>query len=145
MEWFVWLEGNAWSLEYLPRWFSKLDHKVRSEGKYYLVPSASRHCATSAEVWDLAEQIVERINAATKAFVPQFRPARVGAETTSPPIPATSSWSREPCKPSTTRSTPGCHPGLRYKTLPMSPGRTEDILAEGSLLAANILCAPGDR
>jgi hypothetical protein len=31
-----------------------------------------------------------------------------------------STWSREPCKPSTTRSARGCHPCLRYTLLPMS-------------------------
>ena len=36
-----------------------------------------------------------------------------------------STWSREPCNPSTTRSARGCHPCLRYKLLPMSPGRTQ--------------------
>jgi hypothetical protein len=33
-------------------------------------------------------------------------------------------WSREPCKPSTTRSGHGCHLCLRYTPSPMSPGRT---------------------
>src|ERR1044072_7966014 len=36
-----------------------------------------------------------------------------------------STWSREPCNPSTTRSARGCHPCLRYDLLPMSPGWTQ--------------------
>ncbi len=35
-----------------------------------------------------------------------------------------STWSRKPCNPSTTRSARGCHPCLRYVSLPMSPGWT---------------------
>ena len=81
MEWLVRLEGDDWNLEDLPKWFSQLDHKVRSEhGKYYLVSSAFDHCATSVEVWELAEQIVEQINGAASAFEPQFRPAHLGSE-----------------------------------------------------------------
>ncbi len=34
----------------------------------------------------------------------------------------TSTWSRKPCNPSTTRSARGCHPCLRYDLLPLSPG-----------------------
>ena len=40
-------------------------------------------------------------------------------------ISVTSTWSRRPCNPSTTRSARGCHPCLRYDLLPMSPGRTK--------------------
>ena len=81
MEWLVRLEGDEWSLEDLPKWFSQLDHKVRSEdGKYYLVSSAFAHYATSTEVWQLADQIVERINGAAKAFEPRFRPVQLGSE-----------------------------------------------------------------
>jgi hypothetical protein len=81
MEWLVRLKGDEWSLEDLPKWFSQLDHKVRLEdGKYYLVSSAFDHCATSAEVWELAEQIVERINAAARAFEPRFRLAHLSSE-----------------------------------------------------------------
>jgi hypothetical protein len=81
VEWLVRLEGDQWSLEDLPKWFGQLDHKVRSEdGKYYLASSAFDHCTTSAEVWELAEQIVERINGATRAFEPRFRPAQVSSE-----------------------------------------------------------------
>ena len=36
----------------------------------------------------------------------------------------TSTWSRKPCNPSTTRSARGCHPCLRYVLLPMCPGWT---------------------
>jgi hypothetical protein len=81
MEWLVRLEGDEWSLEDLPKWFSQLDHKVRLEdGKYYLVSSAFDHCATSAEVWERAEQIVERINGAAKACDPHFRPVQIAGE-----------------------------------------------------------------
>ena len=43
----------------------------------------------------------------------------------------TSTWSRKPCNPSTTRSARGCHLCLRYDLLPMSPGWTTVYLAEG--------------
>jgi hypothetical protein len=43
-----------------------------------------------------------------------------------------STSSRESCKPSTTRSARGCHPCLRYKTLPISPGRTEITVVAGA-------------
>ena len=42
-----------------------------------------------------------------------------------PMISDTSTWSRKPCNPSTTRSARGCHPCLRYEVLPMCPGRTQ--------------------
>jgi hypothetical protein len=77
MEWLVRLEGDEWSLEYL----SQLDHKVRSkDDQYNLVSSAFHDCAMSAEVWELADQIVERINGAARAFEPLFRPVQVGSE-----------------------------------------------------------------
>jgi hypothetical protein len=81
MEWLAQLEGDKLDLEDLPRWFSQLDHKVRSEdGKYYLASSAFQYCATTTAVWELAEQIVERMNGAARALEPGFRPARVGTE-----------------------------------------------------------------
>jgi hypothetical protein len=40
----------------------------------------------------------------------------------------TSTWSRKPCNPSTTRAARSCHPCLRYDLLPMSPGWTEITL-----------------
>ncbi len=40
-------------------------------------------------------------------------------------ISDTSTWSRKPCRPSTTRSARGCHPCLRYDLSPMSPGWTQ--------------------
>jgi hypothetical protein len=81
MEWLVRLEGDEWSLEDLPKWFSQWDHKVRVEdGKYYLASAAFDHCTTSREVRELAEQIVERINGAARAFEPRFRPAQIGTE-----------------------------------------------------------------
>ena len=81
MEWLVRLEGDEQSLEDLPKWFSQLHHKVRSEdGKYYLASSAFEYYARSAAVWEPAEQIVERINGAAKAFEPRFRPVQVGTE-----------------------------------------------------------------
>jgi hypothetical protein len=36
----------------------------------------------------------------------------------------TSTWSRRPCNPSTTRSARGCHPCLGYVLSPMCPGWT---------------------
>ncbi len=63
------LEGHRFDLDDLSRWFSQLDHKVRSEdGKYYLTSAVFEHCTTSTAVWELADQIVERINGAAKAF-----------------------------------------------------------------------------
>ena len=41
-----------------------------------------------------------------------------------------STWSRRPCNHSTTRSARGRHPCLGYVPLPISPGRTMDLLAE---------------
>ena len=65
----------------MPKWFGQLDHKVRSDdGKYYLASSAFDHCVTSAAIWELAEQIIERINGAARALKPQFRPVQVGTE-----------------------------------------------------------------
>lgn len=81
MEWRVRLEGDEWSLEDLPTWFSQLNHKIRPEnGKYYLVSSAFDPCTTDAEVWELAQDIIERINGAAKAFEPRFRPAQISTE-----------------------------------------------------------------
>ena len=37
---------------------------------------------------------------------------------------------RKPCNPSTTPSAQGCHPSLRYVSLPMSPVRTTDCSLE---------------
>jgi hypothetical protein len=82
MEWLVRLDGDEWSLQDLPKWFSQLDHRVLSlQGKYYLTSSAFGACTRSDAVWELAEQIVERINGATRALKVQFRPVRVGTET----------------------------------------------------------------
>ena len=81
MEWLVRLDGDEWSLEDLPEWFSQLDHKVRLEDrKYYLTSSALKHCTASSAVYELAEQIVERINGASRAFQPRFRPVQLGSE-----------------------------------------------------------------
>jgi hypothetical protein len=44
-------------------------------------------------------------------------------------ISAISTWSREPCRPSTIRSARDRHLCLRYKPSPMSPGRTVGDLA----------------
>jgi hypothetical protein len=56
-----------------------------------------------------------------------------GSSASSTMILDTSTWSRKPCNPSTTRSARGCHPCLRYDLLPMSPGWTRFSLvsAEG--------------
>ena len=43
----------------------------------------------------------------------------------------TSTWSRKPCNPSTTRSARGCHPCLRYVLLPMCPGWTGGSVVAG--------------
>ena len=81
MEWLVRLEGDEWSLEDLPKWFGQLDHKVRLEdGKYYLASAAFEHCTTSPAVWEVTDQIIERINGAVRAFEPLFRPVQVGTE-----------------------------------------------------------------
>src|SRR5260370_38822979 len=46
-------------------------------------------------------------------------------------ISATSTWSRRPCNPSTTRSAHGWHPCLGYVVLPMCPGRTWGKMVAG--------------
>lgn len=53
----------------------------------------------------------------------------------------TSTWSREPCRPSATRSARCCHPCLRYGLSPMSPGRTPVELAQGEGPGYNTLWA----
>src|SRR5437868_9126618 len=58
----------------------------------------------------------------TKAF---------GSSASCTTISDTSTWSRKPCNPSTTRSARGCHPCLRYVPLPMSPGWTRYQLVAG--------------
>jgi hypothetical protein len=40
-------------------------------------------------------------------------------------ISDTSTWSKQPCNQSTTRSARGCHPCHRYVLLPICPGRTD--------------------
>ena len=56
-------------------------------------------------------------------------------------ISDTSTWSRRPCRPSTTPSARGCHPCLRYDLSPMSPGWTCGKMVAGrglpSLYALN--------
>ena len=47
-------------------------------------------------------------------------------------ISDTSTWSRKPCNPSTTRSARGCHLCLRYDLLPMCPGRTKSKRRESN-------------
>ncbi len=47
------------------------------EGEYYLTSSKFETCTTNAEVGELAEEIVERINGASKALRPRFRPVQV--------------------------------------------------------------------
>jgi hypothetical protein len=54
-------------------------------------------------------------------------------------ISDTSTWSKKPCNPSTTRSARACHPCLRYRMLPMCPGRTKRDMAEGEELGSNLL------
>jgi hypothetical protein len=81
MEWLVHLEGHRLDLEELLNWFSRFDHKIKMEDrKYYLVSSALYHCCYSREVVNLAKQIVERINGASKAFEQGFRPVQIGSE-----------------------------------------------------------------
>ena len=46
-------------------------------------------------------------------------------------ISASSISNRKPCNPSTTPSAQGCHPCLRYVSLPMSPVRTLEWLVAG--------------
>lgn len=48
-----------------------------------------------------------------------------GSQASCTTISATSTWSRRPCNPSTTRSARGCHPCLRYDMSPICPGRTK--------------------
>src|SRR5262245_32272681 len=55
-----------------------------------------------------------------------------GSSASSTMIWVISTWSREPCSPSTTRLGPGCHLCLRYVLLPMSPGceRPETLVTD---------------
>ena len=53
-----------------------------------------------------------------------------GSSASSTMIWAISTWSREPCNPSTTRLGPGCHLCLRYVLLPMCPGQTQDFIGD---------------
>jgi hypothetical protein len=48
-------------------------------------------------------------------------------------------WSRRPCNPSTTLSTRGCRPCLKYVLLPISPDWTNSVMAEGEKLGSNLL------
>ena len=48
----------------------------------------------------------------------------LGSSASSTMIWDISTWSGEPCKPSTTPSSQGCHLCLKYILSPMSPGRT---------------------
>src|SRR5262249_16959239 len=57
----------------------------------------------------------------------------------------TSTWSRKPCSPSTTRSARGCHPCLRYVPLPMSSGRTSEGLARETGLEPAASAVTGRR
>jgi hypothetical protein len=81
MEWLARLEGDEWSFEDLPKWFSQLDHKVMvDDGKYYLTSSWFEHCGTPDGVWEAADQICAWINAICKALDPRFRTVAVGSE-----------------------------------------------------------------
>ena len=62
--------------------------------------------------------------------VPQERPSRGRTERGASiwgNAPSNHSGSKIPWEPSTTRSARGCHPCLRYDSLPMSPVRTTDF------------------
>src|ERR1700720_3613440 len=54
-----------------------------------------------------------------------------GSQASCTMISDTSTWSRKPCNPSTTRSARGCHPSLRYVVLPICPGRTRPVWRRG--------------
>src|ERR1700682_6469245 len=90
------------------------------------------------------------VGAILDAYLQSRRSTRAfGSSASRTMILDTSTWSRKPCNPSTTRSARGCHPCLRYVLLPMSPGRTNDLLAEGEELGSNLLrvtqSSPGRR
>src|SRR5690606_18873110 len=53
-----------------------------------------------------------------------------------------STWSRKPCKPSTTRSARGCNLCLRYETSPMCPGWTFRILSAKHGNELSSVCRP---
>jgi hypothetical protein len=82
MEWLVRLEGENWSLQDLPGWFSHLDHKVRrlEDGKYYLTSLTFAHCTSPSEVFELGAQIVAWLNGAARAFEKTFYSVQVGSE-----------------------------------------------------------------
>src|SRR5258707_8045148 len=77
--------------------------------------------STSRACWPVRNSASRK---STKAF---------GSSASCTTISATSTWSRKPCNPSTTRSARGCHPCLRYVLLPMSPGWTTVSLAVGAV------------
>ena len=60
-------------------------------------------------------------------------------------ISASSISNRKPCNPSTTPSAQGCHPCLRYVSLPMSPVRTVDSPLEGTGFEPSVPRGIGDR
>src|ERR1700682_1790357 len=70
--------------------------------------------STSLPCWPARNSVSRR---STRAF---------GSSASCTMILDTSTWSRKPCNPSTTRSARGCHPCLRYDPLPMCPGWTKD-------------------
>ncbi len=75
--------------------------------------ACTANASTSHTSWPVSASASRR---STRAF---------GSSASCSTISATSTWSRKPCNPSTTRSARGCHPCLRYDLLPMSPGRTK--------------------
>lgn len=65
--------NEAWRI--LPKWFSQLHHKVSSGGgKDYLASLEFAQRTTSAEVCELAEQLVGRINRRCESVRTAFSP-----------------------------------------------------------------------
>jgi hypothetical protein len=101
--------------------------------------------ATSAisGIWSSSvrpEACAERAAASSFSLKPRTdKSAAFGSQASCTMISDTSTWSRKPCNPSTTRSARGCHPCLRYDLLPMSPGWTNILVAEGEELGSNLL------
>jgi transposase-like protein len=130
----------------------KTGYKIFSRYKEHGLEALSDRCGRPVRYANqLAvpiEQLIVRCTIATSPSPPEVGSACTAKRSTSPPcspasasesgkstraygssalcatISDTSTWSRKPCKPSTTRSARGCHPCLRYVPSPMSPGRT---------------------
>ena len=85
-------------------------------------PAAASACIASASISQPCSPVsASASRRSTTAF---------GSSASCITISASSISNRKPCNPSTTPSAQGCHPCLRYVSLPMSPVRTRDSPVE---------------